>query len=144
MKEQAVGKTTWGKRTWGSESKVLNRYLIEGLVTRLLWWSHGLELGSRELFTALWVLAEESSYIYRTLSVKVGASTRSVAYYPRTKLCISHPKWLVTLGMDGVVWLFAVIEAWCVFPRQCAPRYPMLKEDRSEVVQSIHFMPTSA
>lgn len=38
------------------------------------------------------VLAEGSSYIYRTLSVKVGASTRSVAYYPRTKLYIKSPQ----------------------------------------------------
>lgn len=37
------------------------------------------------------VLAEESSYVYRTLSVKVGASSRSVVCYPRTKLYIKSP-----------------------------------------------------
>lgn len=31
MKEQAVGKATWSKGTWESESKMLNGFLMEGL-----------------------------------------------------------------------------------------------------------------
>lgn len=58
------------------------------------------------------VLGEKSCHIYRTLRVKVGASSRSVADYQRIKLYIKLPQVLVvTVGMDGVVWLFAVTEA---------------------------------